>query len=156
LGKDTGKSLVKHFAIIQYPRQGIVKYDLVGILVIVTCALFSEMETFVDIAEWARYKEPWLRRFLRLEHGEPSHDTMNRVFRLIDPQSFEVAFRAWVADSLPGFAQTQIAIDSKSIRGAAAQRNPVHLLSAFATETGIVFAQQGVAGKGSGTAAIPE
>jgi predicted transposase YbfD/YdcC len=114
------------------------------------------METFVDIAEWARYKEPWLRRFLRLEHGVPSHDTMNRVFRLLDPKSFEAAFRAWVAETLPGFGQTQIAIDGKSIRGAAAQRNPIHLVSAFATGTGIVFAQQGVADKGSETAAIPE
>lgn len=85
---------MEHFAIIQDPRQGVVKYDLVEIFVIVTYALFSEMETFVDIAEWARYKEPWLRRFLRLEQGIPSHDTMNQLFRLIDPKSFEVAFRS--------------------------------------------------------------
>ncbi|GHT93627.1 hypothetical protein AGMMS49545_13360 [Betaproteobacteria bacterium] len=156
MGKDMGKTLVEHFAIIRDPRQRRVKYDLIELLVIVTCALFSEMETFVDIAEWARCKESWLRRFLPLANGIPSHDTMNRVFRLIDPKSFEVAFRAWVADTLPGFGQTRIAIDGKSIRGAAARRNPIHRVSAFASEAGIVFAQQGVPDKGSETAAIPE
>lgn len=111
-----GKSLVEHFAAIEDPRRGRVAHDLVEMLVIVTCALFAEVETFVDIAEWARFKEPWLRRFLRLENGLPSHDTLNRLFRLLDPKGFEAAFRAWVAELLPAFGQ--VAIDGKCLRGA--------------------------------------
>ncbi len=50
-----GKTLVEHFAVIEDPRQGRVAHDLTEMLVIVTCAMFSEVETFVDIAEWARH-----------------------------------------------------------------------------------------------------
>lgn len=149
-----GKSLVEHFAVIEDPRRGPVTHNLVEMLVIACCALFSEVETFVDMAEWARYKEAWLRGFLRLEHGLPSHDTLNRVFRLLDPKSFEAVFRAWVADTLPAFGG-QIAIDGKSLRGAR-RANPIHLVSAFATEMGLVLAQEGVPDKGGETAAIPD
>jgi predicted transposase YbfD/YdcC len=147
-----GKTLVEHLAVIEDPRRGRVAYDLTEILVIVTCAMFSEVETFVDIAEWARHKEAWLRRFLRLDNGLPSHDTLNRVFRLLDPKAFEGAFRAWVGDTLPAFQH--IAIDGKSLRGSG-KRNPVHMVSAFATEAGLVLAQREVPGKGSELAAIP-
>ena len=109
------QSLVERFAVIEDPRQGRVEHDLVDVLVIVTCALFSEVETFVDIAEWARYKEAWLRRFLRRENGLPSHDTLNRVFRLIDPKAFERVIHAWVGDVLSAFGQ--VAIDGTSLRG---------------------------------------
>jgi len=64
----------------------------------------------------------------------PSYDTLNRVFRLLDPKAFEAVFRAWVADTLPVFGG-QIAIDGKSLRGAR-RANPIHLVSAFATEMG--------------------
>jgi len=70
------KNLVEHFSIIEDPRRGRVAYDLTEILVIVTCALFAEVESFVDIADWAEFKEPWLRRFLALKNGVPSHDTL--------------------------------------------------------------------------------
>lgn len=141
------------FAVIEDPRQGRVTHDLVEMLVIVTCALFSEVETFVDIAEWARYKEAWLRRFLRLENGLPSHDTLNRLFRLLDPKGFEAVFQAWVGDVLGVFGH--VAIDGKSLRGAR-RKSPVHMVSAFATELGMVLAQKGVAAKGSELGAIPD
>jgi len=46
-----------------------------------------------DMAEWARLKETWLRGFLRLENGIPSHDTFNRIFQILDPKQFEKVFR---------------------------------------------------------------
>lgn len=76
----------------------------------------DELRATTESAEWARYKEAWLRVFLRLEHGLPSHDTLNRVFRLLDPKAFEAVFGAWVADTLPAFGG-QIAIDGKRLRG---------------------------------------
>ena len=147
------KSLVERFAVIEDPRKGRVTHDLVEMLVIVTCALFSEVETFVDVAEWARYKEAWLRRFLRLENGLPSHDTLNRLFRLLDPKAFESVFQAWVGDVLGTFGQ--VAIDGKSLRGTR-RKSAVHMVSAFATELGVVLAQQGVTDKGNELEAIPE
>ena len=64
-----GKTLVEHCAVIEDPGLGRVAHDLTEMLVIVTCAMFSEVEIFLDIAEWARHKEAWLRRFLCLDNG---------------------------------------------------------------------------------------
>ena len=143
------KNLVEHFSIIEDPRLGRVAYELTEILVIVTCALFSEVETFVDIAYWAQAKEAWLRRFLRLKNGVPSHDTMNRVFRLLDPKVFATVFAEWVSEVMPSF--NQVAIDGKSLRGARRNGlgNPIHLVSAFATEAGLTLAHVPVTNKGS-------
>ena len=146
------RSLVEHFAVIEDPRRGRISHDLVEMLVIVTCALFAEVESFVDIAQWARVKEPWLRRFLRLEGGLPSHDTLNRVFRLLDPKAFEAAFRAWTADVMGAFAQ--VALDGKSLRGAG-RTSPVHLVGAFATDLGLALGQTRVADKSNEITAIP-
>jgi predicted transposase YbfD/YdcC len=142
------RNLVEHFSIIEDPRRGRVAYDLTEILVIVTCALFSEVETFVDIAAWAKYKEAWLRRFLPLKNGVPSHDTINRVFRQLDPKKFAAVFADWVSEVLPTFGH--VAIDGKSLRGVRrAHSNPIHLVSAFATEASLTLAQHQVGHKGS-------
>jgi hypothetical protein len=140
-----GKSLVERFAVIEDPRRGRVTHDLVEMLVIVTCGVLAKQESFVEIADWAQIKAAWFRRFLRLDNGIPSHDTMNRLFRLLDPKAFESVFRAWVADVMPAFSQ--VAIDGKSLRGSRAH-SPVHWVSAFATDLGLVLAQQRVADKG--------
>jgi hypothetical protein len=92
------KSLVVCLAEIDDPRMGNGKrHDLVEVLVIAICAIFAEVEGFEDMAEWARRKEPWLKGFLRLENGIPSHDTFNRIFRILDPKQFEKVFRKWVS-----------------------------------------------------------
>ena len=145
---------MEYFAVIEDPRQGQVKHNLVEMLIIVACGVLSEQETFVDIADWACCKEQWLRGFLRLENGVPSHDTLNRLFRLLDPKTFESVFRAWVADTLPVFGG-QLALDGKSLRGAHDRCN-VHMVSAFATQSGLVLAQGSVPDKGGELAAVPE
>jgi len=65
-------------------------------LVIAICAMLSDADNFEDIALWGRLKEDWLRRFLVLKNGIPSHDTFERVFRILDPKQFETVFRQWV------------------------------------------------------------
>jgi len=55
----------------------------------------------VDVAEWAEDNEAWLRGYLILEHGTPSHDTFGQVFRLLDAQVFEASFRAWIGVPWP-------------------------------------------------------
>ena len=63
-------------------------HRLIDILVIAVCAVVAEAETFEDIALYGRCKEAWLRGFLALPNGIPSHDTFRRVFTLIDPEAF--------------------------------------------------------------------
>jgi predicted transposase YbfD/YdcC len=150
------KTLAEHFSGIEDPRRpGYAhRHDLVEILVITVCAMFSEVEGFEDIADWARVKEPWLRRFLKLKNGIPSHDTFERVFRLLDPKAFEAAFRNWIGSVLPAFGQ--IAVDGKSLRGSAdGDAGPLHMVSAFASGLGLVLGQEAVADKSNEITAIP-
>jgi hypothetical protein len=146
------KTPAEHFSVIKDPRRGRVMLDLTEIRGIVACGLLARMGNFVDIAEWARYKKDWLRRFLDIKNGIPSHDTLNRVFRLLDPKSFERVFRAWVAETLPAFKH--VVIDGKRLRGATAGsgRDPVG--QCLAAGIGLAPGQEGVPDKGGARAAV--
>jgi len=148
--------LVVCLADLDDPRVGNgVRHDLVEVLVIAICAIFAEVAGFEDMAEWARVKESWLQRFLRLENGIPSHDTFNRIFRLLDPKQFEQVFRDWIG-SVVGVLRQQVAIDGKALRGSAPSGgSPLHMVSAFATRLGIVLGQEKVADKSNEITAIP-
>src|SRR5947199_10466838 len=90
------KSLVQHFGVIADPRcSGKIEHRLTDILVIAVCAVIACAESWDDIALYGRNKLGWLRSFLTLAHGVPSHDTFRRVFMPIDPDAFEACFSAW-------------------------------------------------------------
>jgi hypothetical protein len=96
---ETGVSLrlADVFVSIEDPRQASkVEHDLVELLVVAVNAVLVGADTFVEIELWAKEKLDWLRGYLRLSHGIPSHDTFGRLFGLIDPEQFESAFRSWV------------------------------------------------------------
>ena len=98
---------------------------------------------------------------MKLEHGIPSHDTIGRVFGLIEPDEFEAAFRRWVGMVVPALAEdTVIAIDGKSCRRTASKgktpANPLHMVSAFAAGMGVVLGQTATAEKSNEITAIPE
>src|SRR5271165_6455383 len=68
------------------PRTGNAgRHDLLEMLMIALCTVLSGGEDCTDMAEFARTKLAFLRGFLKLEHGAPSHDTFSRLFRLLDP-----------------------------------------------------------------------
>lgn len=132
------------------------RHDLQEMLVIAICATLSDVNTFEDVAFWATQKEAWLKRFLRLENGIPSHDTFNRVFRILDPKTFEDVFRRWVSGLVTAVGGT-LAVDGKTVRGSGdGHARPIHLVSAFATDLGIVLGQEKVARKSNEITAIPE
>ena len=113
------QALIAELASIEDPRCAWkVEHRLLDILVIAVCAVLGEAETFEDIALYGRCKEAWLRGFLALPNGIPSHDTFRRVFTLIDPEAFERSFLAWVrAVFRPGEGgPRQVAIDGKTVR----------------------------------------
>jgi predicted transposase YbfD/YdcC len=131
------------------------RHDLQEMLVIAICATLSDVNTFEDIAFWARQKEAWLKRFLKLKNGIPSHDTFNRLFRILDPRAFEDAFRRWVCGVLPVLGRT-MAVDGKTVCGSGdGDTRPIHLVSAFATDLGIALGQEKVAQKSNEITAIP-
>ncbi len=156
------EALISHFAQLEDPRcPWRVEHKLLDILVIAVCAVLAEAESFEDIALYGRCKHGWLRGFLELPGGIPSHDTFHRVLMLIDPDRFERCFLGWVRSVFrPDIAvPRQIAIDGKTARRSFDRqrgRSPLHLVSAFATEPGLVLAQRTAGSKGGELAVLPD
>lgn len=141
------------------PRQAKkVEHDLVELLVVAVCAVLSGADTFVEIEVWAKEKLDWLRKYLRLERGIPCHDTFGRVFAAMDPDEFGTAFLRWVGQVVPALAKDEVvAIDGKtSRRSGKAGATPLHLVSAFAAQAGLVLGQRATAAKSNEKTAIPE
>lgn len=131
-------------------------HDFREILVMAIAAPLSDSDTVEDIAHWARMLEAWLRRFLVLKNEVPSEDTFLRIFHLLDPKQFEASFRRWVGGVVTALGGT-IAIDGKTVRGSASGgKYALHMVSAFATDLGLVLGQEKVAGKSNEIMAIPE
>jgi len=146
------------FVSIDDPRQaGKVKHDLVELLVVAVNAVLVGADTFQEIELWAEEKLEWLRGYLKLPCGIPSHDTFGRIFGLIDPEQFEAAFRRWVSSILPALGAEIVAIDGKtSRRSGGIDATALHLVSAFAAGAGLVLGQRATAEKSNEITAIPE
>jgi predicted transposase YbfD/YdcC len=133
------------------PRAENARHDLVELLFIAMAAKLCGAESCADMADFGHAKESLLRKFLRLEHGIPSHDTFSRVFRLLDPEAFEAVFRRFMAIFTKHAAlQGVVAIDGKSLRGAferGKRTTPLHLLNVWAVETRLAIAQRVAPGR---------
>src|SRR3954462_3307765 len=156
------ETLIAAFETVEDPRcEWKVEHRLLDILVIAVCAVLGEAESFEDIALYGRCKHEWLGGFLELPNGIPSHDTFRRVLTLIDPDAFERCFLGWVRAVFrpEEDGPRQVAIDGKTVRRPFARRagrSPLHLVSAYATEGGIVLAQRAAEGKGGEPAVLPD
>src|SRR3954465_5244116 len=156
------EALIKELASIEDPRcEWKVEHHLLDILVIAVCAVLGEAESFEDIPLYGRCKEAWLRGFLALPNGIPSHDTFRRVLTLIDPETFERSFLGWVRAAFrpEEAAPRQVAIDGKTVRRSFDRRkgrSPLHPVGAYAAEGGLVLAQRAAESKGGEPAAIPD
>ena len=137
------------------------RHDLSELLTVVVCAVLSGVDDLADIELWAKEKQGWLRGFMKLENGIPSHDTVGRVLAMIEPDEFETAFRRWVGMVVPALAEdTVVAIDGKTLRRSGSKgktkASPLHMVSAFAAGMGIVLGQTATAEKSNEITAIPE
>jgi predicted transposase YbfD/YdcC len=151
-------SIVEAFEGISDPRVvGRSKYDLVEMLVLSVCAMVCGVDDFVGIEAWGNERIDWLRRFVKLENGIPSHDTLGRLFGLLDRRAVETSFRRWVGSVLPALAEgSVVAIDGKaSRRSKSAGKQALHLVSAFAAGARLVLGQEACAEKSNELTAIP-
>ena len=140
------------------PRRDNARHDLHELLVIALCAMLCGGEDCTDMALFGQAKEDFLRRFLRLRHGIPSHDTFSRLFRDLDPASFHAAFQSFMAQFSTGLSEV-IAIDGKTLRRSfdhASAKSPLHLVSAWASEQRLVLGQIAVDGKSNEITAVPK
>lgn len=151
-------SLLDHFSALKDPRQQWrVIYPLREILLLVLCATLSGMEDFVEIKLWGAQRLEFLRRFLPFERGIPAHDTLNDVINALDEELFKVCFASWVA-TLREEDPDIIAIDGKTSRRSHARsrgREPLHMVSAWATRQRLVLGQEAVDDKSNEIIAIP-
>jgi len=133
-------------------------HDLLEMLFIALCTVLSGGQSAVDMAMFAREKETFLREFLKLEHGLPSHDTFSRIFRLLDPEQFRACFQRFMAR----FAETcqgVIAIDGKVVRRSfdkASGKSALHMVSAWGCDQRLVLAQIATDAKSNEITAVPK
>jgi predicted transposase YbfD/YdcC len=150
----------EHFSKVKDPRKDRTKeHKLIDILIIAMCAIICGAEGWVDIELYGNSKLQWLKTFLALPNGIPSHDTFGRVFSMIDAKQFQLAFYEWVL-AVNEIIQGQIInIDGKCLRGSDDQKlgkRAIYMVSAWATENEIVLGQRKVDEKSNEITAIPE
>jgi predicted transposase YbfD/YdcC len=148
-----------HFSNLPDPRVKRTKrHRLIDILFIAVCTIICGGENFTDMELFGKAKEEWLRKFLELPHGIPSHDTFGRVFARIDPQAFGKYFIAWAATLHEATRGEVIALDGKTVRhsfDAASDQAAIHVVSAWATANGLALGQLKVDGKSNEITALP-
>ena len=133
-------------------------HRLDDIIVMAICAVLGGANSWSAVERFAAGREAWFRTFLTLENGLPSHDTFQRVFRLLTPAVLADRFTGWLSDIGGRLSVKQIAVDGKTMRGSADQAGRLkglHIVHAFATANGVCLAQKVTAEKSNEIPAIP-
>jgi hypothetical protein len=153
-------SILTHFAALPDPRRERRRlHRLLDLLAIAICAVIAGCDDWVEVAAYGRKKIDWLRTFLPLPNGIPSHDTFGRVFSRLDPHAFPRCFLRWVEAVQTATGGKLVAIDGKTLRHSfdtAAGKGALHLVSAWAGQNHLVLGQRAVDGKSNEITAVPE
>ncbi len=153
-------TLIDHFNQLTDPRIDRTKeHKLIDIVVIAICAVICGADGWVGMETYGKAKYKWLKRFLKLPNGIPSHDTFSRLFARLEPEEFQESFICWVqslSNSIPGEI---ISIDGKTLRHSydkANNKKAIHMVSAWANSQKLVLGQTKVNQKSNEITAIPE
>jgi predicted transposase YbfD/YdcC len=152
-------SIARYFADLPDPRVDRTKMHSLGdILVITLCAVVSGADSWEEVEAFGEAKADWLKRFLALPNGIPSHDTFYRVFARLDPKRFGRCVADWMAGVCEAAGLKHIAVDGKAARSAprGTFSGCLHLVSAWAAENRLILGQEAVADGSHEIAAIPE
>jgi predicted transposase YbfD/YdcC len=151
--------LLRFFRGIQDPRAANAWHRLSDILSIAIMAVLCGADGWAAVEGWGCVNIEWLKTFLELPHGIPTHDTFGRVFSLLDPLSFEKCFMDWTATLVTSSQGLFIAVDGKTLRHSfkhAWSKTPVHLVSAFVSKNQMVLGQLATDCKSNEITAIPK
>ncbi len=158
---DLTDTFLSHFDALEDPREDSYKvlHLFHDILVIAILGTICGADGWTEICEFAEAKIEWLETFLKLPNGVPSHDTFGRIFALLDAETFESCFLAWIESLSIDIKNEIIAIDGKSLRGSHDRKKQVkmlHVVSAWASNNRILLGQVKTAEKSNEITAIPE
>src|SRR5574337_148625 len=149
----------EHFGTIEDPRVDRTKlHSLIDIIVIAICAVVCGAEDWADVEAFGKAKENWLKKYLELPNGIPSHDTFGRVFARLDPEQFQTSFLNWVRVVMQVTQGQVVALDGKTLRRShdrALDKSAIGMVSAWAADNRVVLGQVKVAQKSNEITAIP-
>jgi predicted transposase YbfD/YdcC len=163
-------SILEHFAALPDPRREHGKVHMLDEIVFMSiCAVLCGADSWQEIADYSQSKFDWLKTFLALPGGIPSHDTFRRVFCLLEPLAFQACFSDWMTALMNRHGLISIpmdppplkpiAIDGKTQRGSARRsvgRSPLHMVSAWSVENHLTLGQVATEAKSNEITAIPE
>jgi predicted transposase YbfD/YdcC len=153
-------TIADHFAQMSDPRIDRTKlHKLIDILTIAICAVICGADSWVAIELYGCTKYEWLKTFLELPNGIPSHDTFARVFAQLNPQQFQECFLNWIKTIHNKTAGEVVAIDGKTLCGShdtRIEKSAIQIVSAWATTNKLVLGQVKVDSKSNEITAIPE
>jgi len=148
------------FADMPDPRVvGRTDHRLLDILVLTVCAVLCGVDDWDGVEVWGKAKLQWLRQYIALENGIPSHDTIGRVFAAMDSRKFQECFIRWTSSICTSLVGQVVAIDGKTQRGSHHRglgKKAIHMVSAFASEQSITLGQLKTEEKSNEITAIPE
>ncbi len=139
------ESVLTYFNDIEDPRvMGRCKHKLIDVIAVAVCAFICGAESFSEMEQFGHERELWFREFLELPNGIPSHDTILRVFTLLNPQALETSFRDWV-ESVKAVRSKRICLDGKTVNGTNREfngkRRPLSLVNVYCNSSGLVLCQ---------------
>jgi predicted transposase YbfD/YdcC len=152
-------SISEHFGALSDPRKGgMVEHRLIDIITITVCAVIGGANNWVEVELFGRRRQDWLRQFLELPHGVPSHDTFGRVFARLSAEAFQQQFAEWMQAVFERSHGEVIAIDGKRLRRSydkASNKAAIHMVSAWAQANRVVLGQVKTDRKSNEITAIP-
>jgi predicted transposase YbfD/YdcC len=143
----------------EHRQLGKVFHSLQNIIFITVTAVISGAEHWDEIEDFGNAKIEWLKKYIDLTHGIPSHDTFSRFFQSLKPQIFQKAFTIWVSSIVENLGGDFIAIDGKTLRRSYDKNNnkmAIHMVSAWSNKNDLVLGQLKTAEKSNEITAIPE
>jgi predicted transposase YbfD/YdcC len=153
-------SILRCFSSLRDPRTSRrpKKHLLIDIVSIAICAIIAGADDWHKIEAFGRARHDWLKTFLALPNGIPSHDTFERVFDSLCPQRFHHCFLRWVDELSTSILDKHFAIDGKSLRSSGSKTKGLkmlHLVSVWASHAQLTLGQVAVAEKSNEITAIP-
>jgi predicted transposase YbfD/YdcC len=151
--------IVEHFSELEDPRDDNKRHRLLDIVIIAICAAICGADSWEDVELFGEAKYDWFKGFLELPHGIPPHDTFGRVFALLDAERFQACFVDWI-QAVDQLTKGQVvAVDGKTLRRSHDRgqgKGAIHMVSAWASENGLVLGQTKVDDKSNEITAIPQ